>query len=596
MTGLTLGLGLGLGNTQGKGGGAALTLPDGITRLWLASDYTTSQRKSIPNALGTGTTDGNILSMPRRGFTCSALWPWNRGNCTITDNAVAAPDGSTEASTLVTTGAQNWLLQQQSMTLPAGTYTMAASVKDISSVATQINIGRSGDVAAKNLSGDWQRFSHTFTLGSPTSVSVGLYTVGGSSEVNFAFCDVELFYGSSDLNANALTAKPLRIQNEDMIVGKWDVSTVSFSDGELSFDSLMSTLQFAAASTPDEITLLFTGKRRTATTQAWESHICRFSISGTSYDAFAFGPDVTNGPNLRLNGNAPIYGTNDGLMGGCGERFTWAIVYNETTIKFYVNGALVYSVARTTQIVELRDFFIGVLGNVGFYSSYNMSALALGEAALTDEEVLQATNYIEQGLTMPDRRLVILEGDSIQAQQTNRVGYDMSTAGFGWNYATAGAVIEPNAGNSLDERAATVDAILSAAPSGTTGILTVTIGANDLASAASTAAWLEDLADYCDARRSAGWKVVVCTVLPQDGATTHNSRRATANSTITGSWVGVHCDAVADYAGDATMGGDDSYTNFPARWADGVHPSTGIGTGSGHDILSPILAAAIDSV
>lgn len=586
-----LGLGMGLKiNSPGAGGGG-LSLPAGALGLWLTSDYATSPRKSVPNSLGSGATDANILSLPRRAFTSGALQPWNRANCTLTDCNQTAPDGSTEASTLVATGTAYWLLQQQSISLPAGTYTLAVSVKDLGSVATQILVGRDSNSAAKTLSGSWQRFSHTFTLASPTSITVGIFRAETDAAVDIAICDLELFAGSSDLNTNALTQKPLRIQNADIITGKWDVSTVTISDSELSFgDNTFCTLQLPAATTPTGLTYMFTGKRRTATLQAWEALLAQISMTGKTYDVFTAGLDVTSGPHFRIAGGGSAGQISDGLFGGCGERFTFAITYDGANQYWYINGAQVYTIARTTSFPELRDLFVGSLFGGGTYpSSYNQGAMALWDRALTAAEIQQATDYIEQGMTMPSRRLVVLEGDSIHSQAGGRVGFELAVPGFGWNHALPNARTVGNSGNSLDGRKTMIDGILSSAPSGTMCILAPLIGANDLTS--DTATWLSNYAAYCDGRRAAGWKVVVCTVLPQNGNATFNANRATVNAAMTGSWVGVHCDAIADYAADATMGGDDSYTNFPSRWADGVHPNN-----SGHDILMPILAAAIDSI
>ena len=89
-----IGLGLGLAR---RGNGGPKGLPAGAIGVWFASDYSTANRQAIPNALGTKATDKNIMTGPRRVFsaTSGAAKFWFCANCTSTDCAVAAPDGST---------------------------------------------------------------------------------------------------------------------------------------------------------------------------------------------------------------------------------------------------------------------------------------------------------------------------------------------------------------------------------------------------------------------------------------------------------------------------------------------------------------------
>lgn len=115
------------------------------------------------------------------------------------------------------------------------------------------------------------------------------------------------------------------------------------------------------------------------------------------------------------------------------------------------------------------------------------------------------------------------------------------------------------------------------------------LGANDLTNESlNVATWLSDFAAYCDARRAAGWKVVAATILPSTNASV-TAKRGTVNTALR-SWVGVHADAIADFAADATMG-PDAAASDTTYYADGVHP-----TAAGHALLEPIMTAAINGL
>lgn len=117
-------------------------------------------------------------------------------------------------------------------------------------------------------------------------------------------------------------------------------------------------------------------------------------------------------------------------------------------------------------------------------------------------------------------------------------------------------------------------------------ICAVMFGANDLASL-SGSAFEATLKSFCLARRIAGFKIVVCTVLPLGGYDI-NPKRAVANSatrTDPTFW-----DAMADWGNTATtMGADLAWQDATLyNAADLVHP-----TNHGNDLLEPFLTNAI---
>jgi hypothetical protein len=147
----------------------------------------------------------------------------------------------------------------------------------------------------------------------------------------------------------------------------------------------------------------------------------------------------------------------------------------------------------------------------------------------------------------------------------------------------------------MQARAASVDSLYIP---GAQNILSVLIGANDLGGE-TTSFFLTNLASYLDARRTAGWYVILCTITSHSGGDPFNSNRAIVNPelrlwTVSGSIVsGQHCDRICDFAADPIMGPDGASANT-TYFADGIHP-TGAGQARLRDIMWPVLDAALSS-
>ena len=181
------------------------------------------------------------------------------------------------------------------------------------------------------------------------------------------------------------------------------------------------------------------------------------------------------------------------------------------------------------------------------------------------------------------------EGDSITAgNHTGNVSYATKMAQS--PYAGAFYTVVDNAVGSstvaiMAARAAALDARLPTG--GKKGILTVMAGINDYLMAPAVV--LTALASYLDARRAAGWTVVVCTLLPDTADAGANTFRNTMNTTIR-TWAGVHADAVCDMGADATMGGDSAPLDT-SLYLDGLHPTL-----LGHTNLAAALWATLATI
>lgn len=173
--------------------------------------------------------------------------------------------------------------------------------------------------------------------------------------------------------------------------------------------------------------------------------------------------------------------------------------------------------------------------------------------------------------------LYVSEGDSITTgngvPSFARLYLD-NNLGRVWlqNVAVGGSTIAD-----VTSRAAAADALLTsyAEYPSRDKVLTLLVGANDML-VTSTTTFLADLAAYCDARRTAGWKVGLGTVLPRGAASggsgTTEAWRATVNAAIR-SWVGVHCDVVMDFATDLYMGSFAETALSTYYDAAGLHPT-----------------------
>lgn len=139
---------------------------------------------------------------------------------------------------------------------------------------------------------------------------------------------------------------------------------------------------------------------------------------------------------------------------------------------------------------------------------------------------------------------------------------------------------------------------LDGLPSGReAAILVVQVGTNDLAGGRTAAQMVADLWTYCDARRAAGWKVLVFTVIDRTDAAVSgaqvafDAKRASANALIASGWAS-HADGLVDVAANALLGANGAANNatyFQA--ADRVHLTAASYSG----IVFPLVQAAVEA-
>lgn len=599
MGGLALDIGLRLtGLAPGAGGGGADVLApiiaDAIAVWDPSTGYESATRKVIKNSVATVTdTDPNIGYPGRRCLAKQMFGPHSW--LAITDNNAVAPDGSMEATTLTNGSVQDWFFQYP-ITLPAGTYTVAVSVKDLGASSPDFRL----DGTTKTATGSWGRFSKTFSHGGGTTY-IQLRAPVGNSQANFAVCDFEIFAGSSDLNTNALTQKPLFAQTQDLMLGKGSLDTaISVSGGVVA--NTISEVLFPDTAAFSEFTILYVAKRTAAPTTS--NSITAASVFG----ALDFGCGPAGYP-LGTYGAAGFYTAGryaSGVYSGAGVLAggdLWVPLNGD-----YIVGAHRCSAAEASSWLYghkvLKEGSIAsVVHNGGMMimsaltpSSWQKSGLswtwgALWDRALTDQEIQDASAELMARATL-QQKLIAYVGTSITGGgANNNIGNSLTVKRTGVNFGVSGETL-----SGAVSKAASLDALITSGPAVSDSLLVLEFGVNDLNVATPNAtAFTNAYADYIDARLAAGWtNVIATTILPRTDAggasdVDFDAARATANTTIR-SWVGGRIAAVADWAADATMGPNGA-SNNATYYGDKVHP-----TATGNGILGPITAVAINSL
>jgi peptidoglycan hydrolase-like protein with peptidoglycan-binding domain/lysophospholipase L1-like esterase len=570
---------------------ATPSLPSGALGIWYMDQYASSPRPMVANAASATSTSANLFAAPRKLFANSD-W-WSGGSATISDSGVTAPDGSNTASTVTGTG--NWFMHPTATdSLPAGTYTMAVWAKRNTGTDQQFTFYRSNTgirSSAQTTTSAWQRFSWTFTTASPAGINlIGLGSIDGSTAGNIQITDFELYSGSTDLGSGNYGGH--------LYLGSSAYDTrPSYTSGALDLSSNgYGLIQFPTDQTFTNITVQALVSKVAAGT-GYQSILSK----AQSYTALSAMTEQSTAPYSYFNGSgavAPEQGSGLWVASGKGYHVI-TLRYDGTKFDYWVDDVRVLTNTVARSPVTAADLFVNLTNTTSLYGGNKFAgALALWNRALSDGEIRDAVSFQQTRASLSSisasnaNRILVAEGDSITAAFNAYpyvFGPNANPALYGVNYAVSGSTI-----SSLNTRASAVDAVIPPSPSSRTFILSVLIGANGLSTDYSgpggtgVSGWLADLATYLDARRAAGWKVVLCTVLPRT-TPDFNAARNTANATIA-TWGGVHADAICDFAADPTMGTDAAASNT-TYYSDGTHP-----TATGQTVLEPIYRAAVNSI
>ncbi len=191
--------------------------------------------------------------------------------------------------------------------------------------------------------------------------------------------------------------------------------------------------------------------------------------------------------------------------------------------------------------------------------------------------------------------IYIATGDSITTGvHSGNVGY-VELAALGNQTVRVNTSIS---GSGMEQAATTtIDGLVAQRCSSAIVVASELYGYNDYSVGDTTGSFLSELATWADARRLAGVKVIICTLLPSPDPAEpgYNAWRNTVNAALAtyapGGGGTQHCDALADFAADAIMGPDNSPNTNPSYWFDVVHPNL-----LGQQRLTPIMQAALLSL
>ncbi len=566
------------------------SLPAGAIGAWYAKDYVAAKR-AIPNAISATPLSENLLRAPRRLFGTGNNTLWGGVGCVFTNDNATAHDGSMEATTVVGTG--NWYFHVNSaQTLPAGTYTMAGQVR--SGTGTNQVFRQSGPYAqAGTISGNktatttLQRFTHTFTATAPFAVNTMLFgwSIDGATGATLEVHDCCLYAGASapaELTpAGHLTLGAHAFDTAlNANTAFFDLSNGSF--GVVQFPATVSSNSYTAIAIAAKTAAGASHHAFLSRAQNYLNLTSYFEVGNVAGNAFGGSSALSQSPGLWN----PL---NQGY-------FAYTTRHDGAKNDVWINDAPLVVKTQSASSVPIRDLFVGIVNNIGLPAKHRIAAMAIWPRALGNAEVRQAVDFLKLqaaagGVVLQTERVLVTEGDSIPAATGSFAylfGANANPFVWGVNHAVSGSGI-----TDLNNRAATIDAILPppAVRGAKTYILFILVTNGLSGHPAGAAGFLADLQAYALARRAAGWKVVVGTILPRNGDTNHNTRRATVNSTIVSSWLAAgYCDGVADFAGIATMGPDAAAANT-AYYSDGIHP-----TGAGHALLEPALRAAVNAL
>jgi lysophospholipase L1-like esterase len=570
-------------------------MPDGALGIWYADQFSTVRRAVVPNAVTTTPTSYNLLAAPRGMFSVAGIYTMS-GSATAVDNNATANDGTLRASTL-TLPAGGSIAPSASFTLPGGTYTVVIEVRrSTGSVSDQpFKINFDGTATTKTATSAWQRLTVTKTIVGGASVAINIGG-NGSTTATLEVGEFSVYSGSSDQGPEVY------VGHMYPGAGAYDTN-ISVGSGYINFDAAQrfGIMQFATGTALTAYTVIAIASRQNSNTY---SHMLSDAADYTKLTACFQESDK---PQILFSG-APIAYPQTSFAAVVNNIYNETVGaglhaltqrYDGTTFALFNDNSpiCVDSTHTGRSTTTSGDLFAGIYHNPFWHNpSHRFAALAFYPRALSDAEVRMAVRAMKTRValtqTVVTQNLVMFEGDSItDTSQTfsyaRKFLPNASPLVAGHGGAITGSTIA-----SLVTRASFTDSFLPPVSefNGRKFILTVLIGANDINSM-SNSTWLANFAAYCDARRAAGWKVVVCTVLARsDGAGTgFNAARNSINTTLR-TWVGTHCDAIADFAADSTIGTDAAASNV-TYFPDGLHPSD-----AGHVIMESIIRPVINGL
>lgn len=285
----------------------------------------------------------------------------------------------------------------------------------------------------------------------------------------------------------------------------------------------------------------------------------------------------------------------------------FGVRWDRTKMTFILNGKT-YPVHEGAPIVGSGAFGklqLGMLvGSAGSWTG-KLAGIQFFDRILEGEEIsdLSSEMQLKYGIADLDtpKYNIVVDGNSLANGYWSSSTTTMMDGALGVSGVTPMDML--NAANSgistvslKDRAAAVVDPLLNKGVPAKRRVLIVWEISNDLSGTSQTdTAAYANIKTYCQARVSAGWKVIVCTCLPrtQSGINANfETYRLSVNASINANAVSEGwASAVADIGGDATIGVTGASDNTTYYKTDKVHLTT-----AGHAIAKGYITTALNAV
>lgn len=515
------------------------------------------------------------------------------GTITLTDFFATDPNsnqGATRAQ--FTAGA---LLYEQP-TLAAGTYTASVYVKSNTGLTQAMRFLLAGGFSAdKSVTTSWTQISHTFVLGSPSTGTVGFTTDVAADAIDVLLYGAQLESGSS---ASAYPVPTFNMQlGNSQIVDSHDPTWIASGQtmGTPTYDYGISSVGIAATAAISVYTVV----NKTGATIAsgmepiLSERYATLKMYMASSDVDSTGTLVAKVPTFDFSGNK-TYGYNSILADGNPHVLTGTS--DGSNVHLYIDGTEIAHKPVSVTPVALTRMYLGRFasredgtvyfpGNIHYASVYR--AYHSQTQVQNNVHAIQTLMHASpRNLSLVDvQRFIAIEGDSLTdptagvtstgvgGPLSNGWGYimmhNLSFPAQAQNFALSGSSMHTTSpiSTSVQARAGQVDATYNSGRS--KNIFAIFIGANDINSGISASTFFNDLKTYCLARKATGWKVIVCTLLPQDlGNPAVNPLRNAINTMIRND--SSFYDVLADTGAESHIGPDAAASNT-ALYYDGEH-------------------------
>lgn len=268
--------------------------------------------------------------------------------------------------------------------------------------------------------------------------------------------------------------------------------------------------------------------------------------------------------------------------------------HNGTTATIRFND-LGKSVSTSGNLGLSGALTIGSLSNNTFYLHGDVAEIIVYNSALTNEQLDQIDSYLLMKYGIATYPLFIFDGDSITIGNGSTGGQtypyqaqtQLGTVGTYQNIGVSGQTVVQMSSDAATQ----VDPVYSSTR--TSNILSLLGGTNDLYFGANGLTTYNNIVAYSQARRLAGFKVIVNTILPRSNSgtpLTFETDRQTINTLIRSNWT-TFADGISDIASDSRIGDAGDETNTTYFSPDKVHL-----TNTGYGVIANYVVAAIRQI